>query len=290
MAGQLEGKVAVVTGAASGIGAAIARRFVAEGACVVLADLQVEAADAVAGQLGPAAVALATDVSDDAAVGRAVDLAVQRFGGLDVMVNNAGIVGVLGRIADTPPDAWDRTVSVLLRGVYSGMRHAARAMVPQGRGGAILSIASTAGVMGGLGPHCYTACKHAVVGLTKSVASELGADRIRVNAIAPGNTVTAMTASVITGDPGATEATTKAIASMSPLGDAGLPEDIADAAVFLASDQARMVTGHTLLVDAGQTIGAGQGRVHQQGAALLREAGRRDALDALDALDAEVSR
>lgn len=279
MGGQLDGRVAVVTGAASGIGAAIARRFVAEGARVVLADLQVEAAEAVAADLGPAAVAVATDVSDDAAVGRAVDLAVRRFGGLDVMVNNAGIVGVLGRIAETPPEAWDRTVGVLLRGVYSGMRHAARVMVPQGRGGAVVSIASTAGVMGGLGPHCYTACKHAVVGLTKSVATELSGDRIRVNAIAPGNTVTAMTASMISGDAAATEAATAAIAAMSPLGDAGLPEDIADAAVYLASDHARMVTGHTLLVDAGQTIGAGQGRVHQQAPKLLREAGRRDALD-----------
>jgi NAD(P)-dependent dehydrogenase (short-subunit alcohol dehydrogenase family) len=273
---RLDGKIAVITGAASGIGASTARRFVDEGASVVLADLQLQEAEALAAELGTAvAVAVAVDVTDEDAVAAAVDLAVDRFGRLDVMVNNAGIVGVVGRIAETPAAAWSKTVAVLLDGVFHGMKHAARVMVPQGSG-SIVSLSSIAGVMGGLGPHCYTACKHAIIGLTKSVASELAADGIRVNAVAPGNTATAMTAAAITGDAGAVDAAAAAIASMSPMKTAGLPSDIADAILFLASDEARVVTGHTLVVDAGQTTNGGNGGFHLQPPALMREAGRRD--------------
>lgn len=276
MSTRLEGKVAVVTGAASGIGAAMARRFVAEGASVIIADLQTDAAEAVASELGAAvAVALRTDVTVEADVAAAVDLAVSRFGHLDVMVNNAGIVGAVGSISETTVDAWDQTVAVLVRGVFLGMKHAARVMMPQGTG-SIISIASSAGMQGGLGPHCYTACKHAVVGLTKSVATELGTSGIRVNAIAPGNTATAMTASVIMGDPTAIDDVAEAITATSLLRTPGLPEDIAAAAVYIASDEARVLTGHTLVVDAGQTINGGNGRFHRQPTALIREAGRRD--------------
>ena len=275
MAG-LTDRAAVVTGGASGIGAAIARRVVAEGGRVVIADIQAEPARALATELGDdVAVAAITDVSEEEDVAAAVDLAVDRFGRLDVMVNNAGIVGVVGPVGQTPTEAWDRTVSVLLRGVFLGMKHAARVMTPQ-RSGSIVSIASTAGVQGGLGPHCYTACKHAVIGLTKSVATELGPLGIRVNAIAPGNTATAMTASFITGDHEAIEQVTDAIAAVSLLNEPGLPDDIADAAVYLAGDGARMVTGHTLVVDAGQTINGGGNRVHREPVGVLREAGRRD--------------
>lgn len=273
---RLDGKVAVITGAASGIGASTAKRFVDEGASVVLADLQLEAAEKLAADLGRA-IAIATDVADETSVAAAVDLAVERFGRLDVMVNNAGIVGVVGRIAETPADAWSTTVAILLDGVFHGMKHAARVMVPQGSG-SIVSLSSIAGVMGGLGPHCYTACKHAVIGLTKSVASELAADGVRVNVVAPGNTVTAMTAAAITGDAAAVDQAADAIASMSPMKTAGRPSDIADAILWLASDESRIVTGHTLVVDAGQTTNGGNGRFHLQPPALVREAGRRDRL------------
>ncbi len=276
MSARLDDKTAVVTGAASGIGAAIARRVVAEGGRVVLADIQTGPTEALAAELGTeVAVAATTDVSVEDHVAAAVDLAVDRFGRLDIMVNNAGIVGVLGPVCETPADAWDRTVGILLRGVFLGMKHAARVMTPQ-RSGSIVSIASTAGVQGGLGPHCYTACKHAVVGLTKSVATELGPLGIRVNAVAPGNTATAMTASFITGDHRAIGEVTEAIASISLLKESGLPEDIADATIYLAGDQSRMITGHTLVVDAGQTINGGSNRVHRQPVAVLREAGQRE--------------
>ncbi|MGI9028897.1 MAG: glucose 1-dehydrogenase [Ilumatobacteraceae bacterium] len=274
MSGRLEGKVAVVTGGARGIGAGTTQRFVDEGARVVIADLQDDAGQALAAELGDSVRFVHTDVTDEDDVAAAVDHAVGEFGQLDVMFNNAGIVGVVGRIAETPADGWDHTVAILLRGVFLGTKHAARVMVPQGSG-VIISTSSTAGILGGLGPHCYTACKHAVIGLTKSAASELAASGVRVNAISPGSTVTAMTSAVISGDHTATDKAEAQIAAGSALGIAGFPEDIANAAVYLASDEARYVTGHTLVVDAGQTTIAGLARFHQQPTAVLHEAGRR---------------
>ena len=252
MTGRLEGKTAVITGAASGIGAGTARLFVSEGARVVVADMQVDAGRALVEELGDRALFAEVNVLDEAQVAAAVDLAVADFGRLDVMFNNAGIVGAVGRISEMSTDAWDNTIAILLRGVFLGVKHAARVMLPQ-NSGVILNTASTAGVLGGLGPHAYTAAKHGVIGLTKSVANELAPNGIRVNAIAPGNTVTAMTASVTTGDHEDLETATAKIASTSPLGYAGVPDDIAAAALYLASDDARYVSGHTLVVDAGQT-------------------------------------
>lgn len=275
MSGRLDGKVALVTGGASGIGEGTVRRFVAEGARCVVADIQPEAGAALVAEMGEAARFVRTDVTDEADVAAAVDLAVAAFGRLDVMFNNAGIVGAVGTLADTSVEAWDATIAVLLRGVFLGMKHAARVMVPQGSG-AILSMSSTAGVMGGLGPHAYTAAKHAVIGLTRSAASELAPFGIRVNAIGAGNIVTPMTAAVITGDPANTAGTHDMIEAMSPLRRAGVPDDIAAAAVYLASDDAAYVSGHCLMVDAAQTTGPTPSMFSQGDAGMLREAGRRD--------------
>ena len=271
---RLDGKVALVTGAASGIGEGTVQRFVAEGARVVMADLQEDKGREVAKSLGDAARFVRCDVTNEADIEAAVDDAVSGFGQLDVMVNNAGIVGAVGSIAETSVEAFDATMAVLARAVFLGMKHAARVMIPR-KSGSILSLASTAGVVGGLGPHVYTMAKHGVVGLTKSVASELAQHGIRVNAVAPGNTVTAMTSDVVSGDPNDTEAATRAIRGMSPLGIAGFPEDIAAALLYLASDEARYVTGHTLVVDAGQTTGGSAGPFHGQPADVIREAGKR---------------
>jgi NAD(P)-dependent dehydrogenase (short-subunit alcohol dehydrogenase family) len=274
MTGRLAGRTAVITGAASGIGAGTARLFVEEGAHVVVADMQVDAGRALVDELGDAARFAEVNVLDESQVAAAVDLAVSEFGALDIMFNNAGIVGAVGRISEMSAEAWDNTIAILLRGVFLGTKHAARVMLEQ-NSGVIINTASTAGVMGGLGPHAYTAAKHGVVGLTKSVANELAPNGIRVNAIAPGNTVTAMTASVTTGDPDALDKTNERIASTSPLGYAGLPYDIAAAALYLASDDARYVSGHTLVVDAGQTTaGMTPNRVNVGSSRQIHEAGR----------------
>jgi NAD(P)-dependent dehydrogenase (short-subunit alcohol dehydrogenase family) len=274
MTGRLDGKIAVITGAASGIGAGTARWFVAEGAMVVVADMQVDAGMALVDALGDHTRFASTDVTNEADVAAAVDLAVSEFGRLDVMFNNAGIVGAVGRISETSVEAWDNTIAILLRGVFLGSKHAARVMMPQ-NSGVIINTASIAGVVGGLGPHAYTAAKHGVIGLTKSVANELAPNGIRVNAIAPGNTVSPMTATVTTGDPDDLEGTTTKIAATSPLGYAGTPDDIAAAAVFLASDEARYISGHTLVVDAGHTTaGLSPGRFNIGSSRQFHEAGR----------------
>ena len=270
MSGRLDGKVAIVTGGASGIGAGTVRRFAEEGARVVVADLNVEAGQQLAGELGEVGRFVEADVADEGDVAAVVDLAVAEFGRLDCMFNNAGIIGVVGPISVTSVEAWDRSVAVLLRSVFLGMKHAARVMVPQ-RSGAILSTSSTAGITGGLGPHAYSACKTAVVGLTRSVAAELAQHGVRVNAIAPGNTVTGMTAIAYTGDAANIEATAERIKAGSNLGIAGEPVDIANAALYLASDEARYITGHCLVVDAGQTTNAGSVRFAAAEPALIQE-------------------
>jgi NAD(P)-dependent dehydrogenase (short-subunit alcohol dehydrogenase family) len=256
--GRFDGKVVVVTGAASGIGEGTARRVIEEGGSVVIADIQTDRGEQLAGELGERARFCRSDVTVEADIEAAVAMAVDVFGRLDGYVANAGIVGAVGSITEADAAAYDLTMAILARAPYLGIKHAARAMQGAG-GGAIVSVASTAGVQGGLGPHVYTMAKHAVVGLTKSAASELAGSGIRVNAVAPGNTVTAMTRQVITGDPDDAERAERAIAKTSPLGIAGAPSDIASAITYLLSDEARYVTGHTLVVDAGQTVNGGAG-------------------------------
>ena len=269
-----EGKVYVVTGGASGIGEATTRALVSRGARVVIADLQQEPGEALVKELGDSAVFVKTDVTREEDIVAAVELAVERFGALDGMVNNAGVVGAVGSIMDTSVEAFDRTMSILSRAVFLGIKHAARAMREQ-KSGAIVSLASTAGVMGGLGPHVYTMAKHGVVGITKSAAAELAPLGIRVNAVAPGGTVTPMTSALGDNDPDNTAAF---IAEGSPLGIPCVAEDIANGIIFLLGDDARQMTGHTLVLDAGLTTGAGQqSPFFTQGAETLLHAGQRDA-------------
>ena len=275
MGSRLDGKIAVITGAASGIGEATAIRFVEEGARVIVSDMQVEAGRAVAERLGDSARFIETDVTDEAQVAAAVNLAMTTWGRLDCMFNNAGVVGAVGPIADTSGEAWGRTIAVLLHSVFYGTKHAARVMIPV-RSGVILSTTSIAGVLGGLGPHGYTTAKHAVIGLTKSAASELNQHGIRVNTIAPGTIPTALTASLIVGDPSNLAAVAEHAKNTNGLGIASDPMDIANAALYLASDEARLVSGHTLVVDAGRSINGGSARFTNAAPAMLSEAGRTD--------------
>jgi NAD(P)-dependent dehydrogenase (short-subunit alcohol dehydrogenase family) len=273
MAGRIEGAVAVITGGAGGIGEGTARRFVAEGARCVVADIQDEAGARVAEEIG--ALYVHCDVASEDDVAACVDTAVARFGRLDCMFNNAGILGAVGPITEIEAAAWQRSIDVLLGSVFYGIKHAARVMMRQGSG-VILNTTSTAGVRAGLGPHVYTAAKHGVVGLTQSVAPELGRHGIRVNAIAPGGTVTGLTAFVTTGDATNLEEAQSKVGRTAPLGRPGSVDDIASAALYLASDEAAYVSGAVLVVDgAAEVIGDRAGRFAEMGATLVREAGRR---------------
>ena len=280
MAGRVEGKVAVVTGAASGLGEATARLMHAEGASVILTDIQDDRGQRVAADLGDRARYLHCDVTSEPDVAQAVDEAVREFGRLDCMFNNAGIVGTQGGIDEIPLEEYEFTMAVLLRSVFLGMKHAARVMKPQ-CSGVILNTTSIGGLQGGLGPHVYGAAKGAVVALTKNVAAELGAWSIRVNAIAPGKILTPMNAANLTGDPEAMDQAREAFATRTPLrGRIGEADDIAHAALWLASDDAGFVSGHILVVDGGLTTGSRENVApgeHGRWAVrsdLVREAGR----------------
>jgi len=272
---RLQGKVAVITGGASGIGAASVSRFIQEGARVVIGDIQRGPGEAFAAQFGDKAAFAVCDVTKEEQVAALVDLAVSHFGQLDIMFNNAGIVGAVGPIDTTPGPEWNLTIDILLNGVFYGMKHAARVMKPRGTG-SIISMASTAGLMGGLGPHAYAAAKHAVVGLTKNVGAELCRFGIRVNSIAAASMATPMVAAVLTGDPGNIEEAKRILAGASPIRDRpGLAEDVANAALWLASDESGYTNGHTLTTDAGITVGAtATGPNFAEYAPMIREAGR----------------
>lgn len=260
MTGRIQDKVVLVTGAASGIGEATVRLFRAEGARVVLSDINEVAGKALAAELQLHFIA--ADVMDEAQVEAAVKYAVSVHGRLDCMINNAGLIGAVGSIMETSAQAWRDTQAVLLDSVFFGIKHAARQMRDQGKGGSIVSLASVAGIMGGLGPHAYTAAKHGVVGLTKSAASELSQHGIRVNAVAPGSTVTPMIENLR----GSREAALEVAAKASPLGSALLPGEIAAGLLYLASDAAAHVTAYTLVIDSGVTSGG-----FASGASVLRD-------------------
>ncbi len=273
-AGRLAGKVAVVTGGASGIGAGTVRAFHAEGASVVVADLQADAGQALAAELGERAVFRRTDVTDEASVSAAVDTAVERFGRLDIMFNNAGIIGAVGPIDRTRTEDADLTIAVNLRGVLLGMKHAARVMKPQGSG-VIISTSSPAGVMGGVGAHVYSAVKAGVIGLSNSVAAELRPFGVRANVVIPGAVVSQMTADLVAGDASDLAGAEAALDRSRYMGRPLQPADVAAGVVYLASDDAALVTGVVLPIDAGMTGAGGPSPMAQDKYA--DQAGRREA-------------
>jgi NAD(P)-dependent dehydrogenase (short-subunit alcohol dehydrogenase family) len=244
--GRLDNKVAVITGAASGIGRAAAIRFAAEGAAVVVADLNIDGGEATVRECrehGGRAVFQKTDVSAEADIKSMIARAVAEFGRLDITFNNAGFVGALGPLEDISAENWDRTHAVLLRGVFLGIKYSIVEMRKAG-GGSIISTASIAGMRGGRGPTVYSAAKAGVINLTHCAAVELGKDRIRVNCICPGGIVTP-----ITGD--RVSDREQALEQSQPIRRAGQPDDIAAMALFLASDESEWVTGAAMLVDGG---------------------------------------
>ncbi len=252
--GRLDGKVAVITGAASGIGRASAIRFAGEGAAVLVTDLNAQGGEETVAECkraGGRAAFHRVDVTSEAEVKAAVDRAVSEFGKLDIIFNNAGLAGAIGKIEETTAENWDRTFAILLRGVFFGMKYAVPAMRKAG-GGSIISTASIAGLRGGAGPHAYSAAKAGVVNLTRSVALEVGKDRIRVNCICPGGINTPLISNNL---PGGFEMASQFLKNIQPIPRAGLPEDIAAMAAFLASDDAQWITGTAMVVDGGFTAG-----------------------------------
>jgi len=252
MAGRLDGKVAVITGGGNGIGRATVRRFLAEGAAVVVADINAETAAetvALARQDGHAQRVhfVRTDVTRESDVAAAIAAASERFGRLDCVFNNAGVAGAFGPITHLDADDWDWTFAVLVRGVMFGMKHGARVMKTQGQGGSFINTASIAGLSGGDGPQAYSAAKAAVINLTRAVAIELAPQRIRVNAICPGGILTPLL------HRGSPEAIEPLLRKLQPWPEVGQPEHIASVALFLATDDARFVTGAALVADGGVT-------------------------------------
>ena len=246
---KLAGKVAIVTGGASGMGRASAMRFLGEGAKVMVADLnEANGAEtlAVARAQGHSdgVAFMRCDVSREADVSALVIETVKRFGRLDIAFLNAGVGGAFGPIAETSVEDWDYTFAALVRSVFLGMKHTSLAMKKLGNGGVILATASIAGMVGGAGPHAYSAAKAAVISLIENVAAELGPHRIRVVGIAPGVISTPL---LHRGKPERYEAQFK----RQPWPDRGEPEVIADVAAFLCSDEARFITGETIKVDGG---------------------------------------
>jgi NAD(P)-dependent dehydrogenase (short-subunit alcohol dehydrogenase family) len=254
--GRLDDKVAVITGGASGIGEASVRLFAAEGAEVVIADVQDERGGRLAAELG--AEYVHADVTREENVEAAVSHAVDVYGRLDCMFNNAGIAGAVGPIESVTVEAFDRTVAVLLRGVFLGVKHAAPVMRAQG-GGSIINTASVAAVSTGYGNHVYSAAKAGVVQLTRSVAMELGEDNVRVNCVLPGFIPTPMIArarGVPLGEAdGKLGVITEAFREAQPIRRPGHPDDIAKAVLWLASDDSSFVNGHALVVDGGVSGG-----------------------------------
>lgn len=273
MTGRLDGKVAVITGAASGIGEATARVFAREGARLVMGDIQDAEGFALAEELGKSY--LRCDVTKEDEVRALVDHAISKYGVLDVMMNNAGILGARASIDKIDLEEFRTTLDVLVQGSFLGLKHAARVMKPR-ESGSIINVASTAGVSGGFGPHAYSAAKHAIVGLTKNVAAELCRFGIRVNCVAPSAVKTPLAAYAYLGDPEALSDLESRLLENSPLKDRpGLATDVANAALFLASDESGYTNGHTLAVDAGLTTGSKAGAPpHSESAPFAREAGR----------------
>jgi NAD(P)-dependent dehydrogenase (short-subunit alcohol dehydrogenase family) len=258
--GRLDGKRAVITGAASGIGEATARLFIAEGATVVLADTDQLRGKRITGELGDRARFAATDVSREADVDRAVATSVDVFGGLDVMFNNAGVPGSTGGgIEEIDVETWDRTIAVHLRGVFLGIRAAARIMRPQGHG-SIINTSSVAASRANMAGHDYSAAKAAITHLTETTANELGEQGVRVNAVCPGAIATSIFGRAAGLDSEEAQRTVDfmatALSDAAPIRRVGRPADIAETVLWLASDASGFVTGQAIAVDGGLLTGS----------------------------------
>ena len=274
MNGHLEGKVAIITGGTSGIGRRTVEVFAEEGASVLIAARREREGNELAGGLGDNVEFLKTDVALEADVKKMIEYAVDRFGKLDCLFNNAGVPAPHEGIASIQSEDYEYAMSVLLGGVFLGMKHAAPIMCAQGSG-SIISTGSVAGILAGYSSIVYSAAKAAVIHLTKVVAMELGESNVRVNCISPGGIATGIFGKGAGLAPDQAERTTKlmkqVLENIQPIQRPGVVDDIARAAVFLASDDASFINGHNLVVDGGLT-GGRLWSVQQEGLAAMRQA------------------
>jgi NAD(P)-dependent dehydrogenase (short-subunit alcohol dehydrogenase family) len=243
---RFDGRTAIVTGAASGIGLAIARDLAESGATVVVSDLDADKTEAAAAEIGHGALACAADVAEAAAVEALVAFATDKTGRLDMMVNNAGIGGPLAPVGEYTLEDWRKVIDVNLNGVFFGTRYAITAMKAAG-GGAIVNIASILGSVGFAGASAYVTAKHGLLGLTRATALDHAADGIRANAVGPGFIHTPLV------DNALDDATQEALAGMHALGRMGEPREVSSLVLYLLSDAASFVTGSYHLVDGGYT-------------------------------------
>ncbi len=258
MSGRLEGKVALITGGCSGIGLGTVELFASEGACVVAADVQDEKGAILAQRFGGRVRYAHCDVTSEADIAAACAMAKDAFGGLDILFNNAGHSGLAGGVDAVTPEGWDATFALLVRGPAVGMKHAAPLMRERG-GGSIINTASIAGMEAGWGPLAYSTAKGAVIHMTRCAAADLSPQKIRVNAICPGLIATSIFGTALgmprdAADQMAARVAENAI-KVQPIPKAGLPADIAAAALYLASDDSKFVTGTHMVVDGGITVG-----------------------------------
>lgn len=243
---RMQGKSAIITGGASGIGEATVRRFVAEGARVTIADLNEEKGAALAAELGDDVLFIPTDVSVEQDVAEAVSRSIDKWGQIDCLFNNAGGGGANGPIATIRVEDFDVTIDVFLKGVFLGLKHIAEHMMERGSG-SIINNASVCGHKAGYGPHVYSAAKAGVIALTTSTALEFAHYGVRVNAVCPGVVDTP----IMDGN----STVLSHFKKITPLGRVGAPEDLAAMALFLASDESSWVTGQTISVDGGLSAG-----------------------------------
>jgi NAD(P)-dependent dehydrogenase (short-subunit alcohol dehydrogenase family) len=251
---RLRDKVAVITGGASGMGRATVRRFLAEGARVVIADFNADNGQATVAEMegaghGGAVCFIKTDVSRESDTKAMIECAVDSFGRLDIVFNNAGVGGAIGPVWELEEDEWDYTFDVLVKGVFFGLKHGTRVLRRQKQGGVFINTASVAGISGGCGPLAYSAAKAAVINLSRAAAVQLAPDRIRVNAICPGFILTGLTQP----HQMTLEEAGRHLDGLQPWPEHGTGDDIAGTALFLACDDSRFVSGEAIIVDGALT-------------------------------------